>query len=274
MPKVENADNIRCLTATNPGYMTLRGTNQYLMGRDEITVIDCALGSDENIAGLLAEVEALGGSRITRILLTHIHLDHCGGALALKKRTGAEVGISRVRAGHLGGEDFTYDEGDRIPYDGGELEVVFTPGHEAGHCCFYEREKKILFSGDHILGKGTTVVPAGEGNMVHYMESLEKLLSLDIRLLLPGHGPFVTEPMAKIREYIDHRLMREDQILQGLREGRQTIGDLVAVIYVDYPQALMRVAHSSVEAHLLKLIAEERVHREGDRYFPGSSPSV
>ena len=163
MPKVENAENVRCLTATNPGYMTLRGTNQYLLGRREITVIDVALGSDANLDGLLAEMEALGGDRITRILLTHIHMDHCGGALALKQRTGAEVGISRVRAGHLGGEDFTYVEGDRIAYDGGELEVVFTPGHEAGHCCFYEREKKILFSGDHILGKGTTVVPAARG---------------------------------------------------------------------------------------------------------------
>lgn len=267
MPKVESVANVRCLTATNPGYMTLRGTNQYLLGERDITVIDVALGSDVNIDGLVAEMEALGGTRITRILLTHIHLDHCGGALALKQRTGAEVGICRVRAGHLGGEDFTYDEGDRIPYDGGELEVVFTPGHEAGHCCFYEPEQKILFSGDHILGKGTTVVPAGEGNMAHYMSSLEKLLSLDIHLMLPGHGPFVMDPAAKIREYIDHRLMREEQILQGLREGSQSIEDLVAVIYVDYPPTLIRVAHSSVEAHLLKLIAEDRVYQEGGRYF-------
>ena len=269
MPEVENAENIRCLTAANPGYMTLKGTNQYLLGRGEVTVIDVALGSDANLDGLLAEMEALGGTRISRILLTHIHLDHCGGALALKQRTGAEVGISQVRAGHLGGEDFTYSEGDRIAYDGGELEVVFTPGHEAGHCCFYEPERKILFSGDHILGKGTTVVPAGEGNMADYMASLEKLLSLDIRLLLPGHGPFVTDPLGKIREYIDHRVMREEQILRGLREGRRTIGDLAAVIYADYPSALMRVAHSSVEAHLLKLVAEGRARREGDRYLPG-----
>ncbi len=269
MPEVENAENVRCLTAANPGYMTLRGTNQYLLGRGEVTVIDVALGSEANLDGLLAEMEALGGTRISRILLTHIHLDHCGGALALKQRTGAEVGVSRVRAGHLGGEDFTYVEGDRIAYDGGELEVVFTPGHEAGHCCFYEPERKILFSGDHILGKGTTVVPAGEGNMADYMASLEKLLSLDIRLLLPGHGPFVTDPLGKIREYIDHRLLREEQILQGLRDGRRTIGDLVAVIYADYPSALMRVAHSSVEAHLWKLMSEGRVRREGDRYLPG-----
>ena len=103
--------------------------------------------------------------------------------------------------------------------------------------------------------------------MAHYMASLEKLLSLDIDLLLPGHGPFVTEPMAKIREYIDHRLMCEEQILRGLREGRHSIGDLVAVIYVDYPAALMRVAHSSVEAHLLKLVAEERVRQEGESYY-------
>jgi len=267
MPVVENAEGIRCLTATNPGYMTLKGTNQYLLGRDEITVIDVALGSEDNMNGLLAEMGAMGGKTISKILLTHIHLDHCGGALAFKQRTGAQVGLSKVRAGYLGGEDFTYTEGDRIAYDGGELVVVFTPGHESGHCCFYEPQKKILFSGDHILGKGTTVVPAGDGNMSLYMESLERLLSLDIRLLLPGHGPLVTDPSAKIKEYIEHRLMREQQILQCLGEGRNSIGAMVEVIYEAYPAALMQVAHRSVEAHLLKLIEDKRVRQEGSHYY-------
>jgi glyoxylase-like metal-dependent hydrolase (beta-lactamase superfamily II) len=267
MAVIENVERIRYVTAANPGYMTLKGTNQYLLGKDAITVIDVALGSEENLNGLLREASAMGGSRIEKILLTHIHMDHCGGAPALKERTAAQVGISKVREGYLGGEDFTYAEGDRISYDGGELVVVFTPGHESGHCCFYEPEQKILFTGDHILGMGTTVVPAGDGNMAHYMESLRKLLSLDIRRLLPGHGPVVKDARAKIEEYIEHRLMREQQILACLREQRHTIGAMVEVIYEAYPQALMQVAHRSVEAHLLKLIADDRVRREGSRYY-------
>lgn len=267
MAVLDRAGGIRFMTAANPGYMTLKGTNQYLLGRDEITVIDVALGSEENLSGLLAEAAAMGGKRISQILLTHIHLDHCGGALALKERTGARIGISSVRAGYLGGEDFTYAEGDRIPYDGGELVVVFTPGHESGHCCFLEPEQKILFTGDHILGRGTTVVPAGDGNMADYMASLEKLLSLDVRLLLPGHGPVIDDAYAKVNEYIEHRRMRENQILECLREQRHTIGAIVEVIYQSYPQALMQVAHRSVEAHLLKLIADGRVRPEGREYF-------
>ena len=268
MPVVENAEGIRRLTATNPGYMTLKGTNQYLLGKNEITVIDVALGSEDNMNGLLAEMAAMGGKTISKILLTHIHMDHCGGALAFKQRTGAQVGISKVRSGYLGGEDFTYTEGDRIAYDGGELIVVFTPGHESGHCCFYEPHEKILFSGDHILGMGSTVVPAGDGNMALYMESLEKLLSLEIRLMLPGHGPLITDPSAKIKEYIEHRLMREEQILQCLREDKHSISAMVEVIYEAYPAALMKVAHSSVEAHLLKLIEDKRVRRDGSQYYP------
>lgn len=267
MAVIENVEGIRYVTAANPGTMTLKGTNQYLLGKEVITVIDVALGSEENLAGLLSEASAMGGSRIEKILLTHIHMDHCGGALALKERTGAQVGISKVRAGYLGGEDFTYSEGDRVFYDGGELVVVFTPGHESGHCCFYEPEQKILFTGDHILGMGTTVVPAGDGNMAHYMESLRKLLSLDIRLLLPGHGPVVNDARAKIQEYIEHRLLREQQILACLREQRHTISAMVEVIYEAYPAALMQVAHRSVEAHLLKLIADDQVRREGSRYY-------
>lgn len=267
MPIVDSVKDIGFFTAANPGTMTLNGTNQYLLGKDEITVIDVALGSADNLDGLFAEAAAMGGKHIGKILLTHIHMDHCGGALALKERTGARLGISKVSEGHLGSEDFTYTEGDRIPYDGGELVVVSTPGHEAGHCCFLEPEKKILFTGDHILGRGTTVIPAGDGNMADYMASLEKLLSLDIRMLLPGHGPAINDAYAKINEYIEHRRMREGQVLECLREKRHTIGGIVEVIYEAYPAALMKVAHRSVEAHLLKLVAEGRVRREGTQYY-------
>lgn len=264
MPKLEN---IRYFTAANPGYMTLQGTNQYLLGRDEITVIDVALSSKENLDGILGQAEATGAKKVEKILLTHIHVDHCGGALALKKRCGAKMGISRSRAGYLGNEDFTYSDGEIIPYDGGELRVVHTPGHESGHCCFYEPSQEILFTGDHILGEGTTVIPPPDGDMTLYIQSLEKLLKLKIRFLLPGHGPVIDDPQGKIREYIDHRLMREQQVLRSLEQGQSTIPAMVEAIYTDTPPALLSVAQLSVEAHLLKLIQEGRVIKEGGCYL-------
>lgn len=259
--------DIRHFTADNPGYMTLEGTRQYLLGREEITVIDVALTSKENIDGILGQMETMGGKRIEKILLTHIHRDHCGGALALKKRCGAKLGISRFRSGYLGGEDFTYAGGDRISYDGGELAVVHTPGHESGHCCFYESKQQVLFTGDHILGRGTTVIPPPDGDMALYIQSLERLLELKVRLLLPGHGPTIHDPYGKIKEYIDHRLMREKEVLQSLRDRHHTIPSIVAAIYTDTPAPLLSVAQLSVEAHLLKLIKEGRVSKQGERYL-------
>lgn len=259
--------HIRHFTAANPGYMTLEGTNQYLLGREEITVIDVALSSVENINGILGQVEAMGGKRIEKILLTHIHRDHSGGALALRKRCGAQLGISHLRAGFLGGEDFTYANGDRIPYDGGELEVAHTPGHESGHCCFYEPNEEVLFTGDHILGRGTTVIAPPDGDMASYIQSLEKLLEFRVRLLLPGHGPAISDPYGKIREYIDHRLMREKEVLESLQNGHHAIPSITARIYTDLPAALIPMAQLSVEAHLIKLIKEVRVARAGQNYF-------
>lgn len=268
-------EHIRHFTASNAGYMTLEGTHQYLLGQEDITVIDVALAAQQNIDGILAQAEAMGGKKIEKILLTHIHSDHSGGALALKRRSGAKLGICRLRAGYVGGEDFTYADGDIIPYDGGELRVVHTPGHESGHCCFHETEKQILFTGDHILGRGTTVIPPPDGDMSMYLLSLKKLLDLEIRILLPGHGPQIEDPYGKIREYIDHRLMRERDIVQLLKEGCDTIASLADTIYTDLPAPLRSVGQLSVQAHLLKLIRDGRVSEDGGRYFvnpPLASP--
>jgi glyoxylase-like metal-dependent hydrolase (beta-lactamase superfamily II) len=258
---------VRHFTANNPGYMTLKGTNQYVVGRDGgVIVIDVALSADSNLDGIIEQVEVLGGNRIDKILLTHIHSDHCGGALALKKRSGAKIGIHRSRAGYLGGEDFQYGEGDRISFGGGELQVLHTPGHESGHCCFYEPADRVLFSGDHILGFGTSVIRPPDGDMTDYLKSLERLLGLSIALILPGHGPMIAKPEAKIREYIEHRLMREQQVMDALRKGRETIGDITEMIYVDVSGPLKHVAEFSVEAHLIKLLREGKVRQDGNRY--------
>jgi glyoxylase-like metal-dependent hydrolase (beta-lactamase superfamily II) len=254
-------------TANNPGIMTLQGTNQYIVGKESALVIDVALSADSNMDGIIEQAEAMGATKIEKILITHIHSDHCAGALALKKRSGAKLGIHRSRKGYLGGEDFQYDDNDRIAFGGGELHVLHTPGHESGHCCFYEGADKVLFSGDNILGQGTAVIHPPDGNMTDYMASLERLLGFNISLILPGHGPLIGKPEAKIREYIKHRLEREQQVLAALRSGRHTIGDITQMIYVDVSAALQRVAEFSVQAHLEKLMREGRVKRENGRYL-------
>ena len=254
-------------TADNPGIMTLQGTNQYIVGKETGLVIDVALSADSNMDGIIEQAEAMGVKKIDKILITHIHSDHCAGALALKKRSGAKLGIHRSRKGYLGGEDFQYDDNDRIAFGDGELHVLHTPGHESGHCCFYDGGDKVLFSGDNILGYGTAVIHPPDGNMTDYLQSLERLLGFDISLILPGHGPLVGKPEAKIREYIKHRVEREQQVLAALRDGRNTIGDITQSIYADMSAALQRVAEFSVQAHLEKLMRDGRVKREGSRYL-------
>jgi glyoxylase-like metal-dependent hydrolase (beta-lactamase superfamily II) len=259
--------HIRQFTADNPGIMTLQGTNQYVVGKESVAVIDVALSADSNLDGILEQAEAMGAKRIEKILLTHIHADHCGGAVALKKRSGAKLGIHRSRAGYLGGEDFQYSDNDRISFGDGDLHVLHTPGHESGHCCFYEAGERVLFSGDNILGYGTAVIRPPDGNMTEYLKSLERLLDYNIDLILPGHGPMVGKPQAKIKEYIEHRLMREKQVLEALRRDRNTIGGITEMIYVDVSTPLKRVAEFSVQAHLEKLVREGRVKQENNRYL-------
>jgi glyoxylase-like metal-dependent hydrolase (beta-lactamase superfamily II) len=147
------------------------------------------------------------------------------------------------------------------------LLVLHTPGHESGHCCFYDSADQVLFSGDHILGYGTSVIRPPDGDMTEYLRSLERLLEFNISLILPGHGPLVGKPEAKIKEYIEHRLQRERQVLDALRKGRETIGAVTEMIYVDVRGPLKNVAEFSVQAHLIKLMREGKVKQEAGHYL-------
>lgn len=254
------------VTAPNPGIMTATGTNQYLLGGGRLTLIDAALGIGPNLDLLRAELEATEAS-VEKILLTHIHPDHLGGAMELRTALGARLGMHKSRSGYAGVEpDFVYDDGDEIPFTGGRLRVVHTPGHESGHCCFYASSRRWLFTGDHVVGQGTVVIAPPDGDMGDYITSLRRLLELPARLLLGGHGPVITDPRAKIQEYIDHRLLREQQIVDCLASGVGTIPEIVERLYRDVPAMLHPVAERSVHAHLLKLVREGRAASAGEDY--------
>ncbi len=155
-------------------------------------------------------------------------------------------------------------DGDRIETEGATLRGVHTPGHAPDHLCFLLEEERALFSGDNVLGVGTTVIPSQSGDLAHYMASLERILKERPTRIYPAHGPCIEDGSAKIREYIAHRLEREAQILAALAQGAECVGEIVKIVYAAYPEALHAAAGQSVTSHLIKLEREGRVLRAGD----------
>lgn len=255
------APRVRRLLAPNPGPYTGPGTNTYLVGERELVVIDPGPDDPVHTDRIIEAAGALNAS-IALILVTHHHLDHLPGADRLRRKTGAPL------AAHAGirGVDRPLAHGQEVPADGETLEVVATPGHASTHLCFLNRARGLLFSGDHIVGQGTVVVNPPDGDMGAYLDSLALLRQYPIRRILPGHWDPVEEPAAKIEEYIDHRLLRERQVLAALQLGCETVEAIVARLYADVDPRLHRAAGGSVLAHLLKLEREGRVVRHGDRW--------
>ena len=262
---MELAPGLRVVLAPNPGLMTGPGTNQYLLGELQI---DAAALDAANNARLAAE-----GVRPTALLLTHIHPDHAGGALALRERWGLPIAVHGSRAayevvdGPLRAERSLAD-GDEIPWEHGCLLAVHTPGHESGHCCFWEPERRWLFTGDTVLSIGTTVIAPPDGDMRAYMASLERLRALEPAVIFPGHGPPAEDAMGLLGQYLAHRQMREAQILEAICAGVPTVTALVAHCYPDLHEGLHWAAALTIQAHLEKLHAEGRVCANGDRWVP------
>jgi glyoxylase-like metal-dependent hydrolase (beta-lactamase superfamily II) len=222
------------IVAPNPGPMTLSGTNTYLYGSNPCTVIDP--GPDD--AGHIDAVRAAGEKRggVGLVLLTHSHGDHAAGA----ERLGAEVVLP------AGGEEH------------GGLRALATPGHAADHVCFLT-DDGVCFSGDLVLGAGSTFVPPDGGSLAAYMESLRLLQAEPLELLCPGHGPWVTGPAAKLAEYVEHREMRERRLLAALERGERSREALLAEVWDDVPAEVRPAAALVMEAHLQKLEAEGRL---------------
>jgi glyoxylase-like metal-dependent hydrolase (beta-lactamase superfamily II) len=250
---------VTLVRAPNASAMTLEGTNSYLLdcGNGEALVID---PGPEMVLHAQALVQAAQtrGLNIRTIALTHGHPDHAAGATQLAAMTGAVI--------YAHPKSKSWHDAE-LPLEGSlrvgaiALRTIDAPGHAFDHAIFYLERERALFTGDTILGKGTTVIAPPGGAMRPYQRTLQRLADEfgEARVIYGGHGPVVTEAQAKIAEYIAHRRMREQQILDALRDGPLTIPDLVRRIYSAQRQVLWPAMSRQILAHLIALEGEGRV---------------
>jgi glyoxylase-like metal-dependent hydrolase (beta-lactamase superfamily II) len=249
------------LLAQNPSPYTFTGTHTYLIGDEEVVVVDPGPNLPEHVEATIA---AIGGRRVVAIACTHTHRDHSPASRALAAATGSPIvgcaALALESVGPRGDASFDFDycpdrvlqDGEAIEIDGHSLTAVATPGHTSNHLCFAYRGA--LFSGDHVMGWSTTVVIPPDGDMGAYMASLDKLRQRDDRIFYPAHGDAVTNPQQLLRGMIGHRMQRERQILKRLEAGDRTVSEIVAAAYPGLDTRLVGAAGASVTAHLLDLV--------------------
>ena len=272
----ELAPGVVRIVANNPSPFTFKGTNTYLVGNEELVLID---PGPEDPAHLQAILAAIGGRKLSHVVITHTHRDHTDGLPALLAATGAKTAGFGRRARERGtkqvspsgseyvDQDFNPDvplaDGSRLAGAGWSLTALHTPGHAPDHLCLALDGTKVLFSGDHVMGWNTSVIAPPEGSMSDYMAALERLGQRNDELYLPGHGGQVTEPQRLVKAFLLHRRMREQAILDCIRSGKNTVRTVVPVIYRDINPKLINAASLSVLAHVEHLIARGLVACEG-----------
>jgi glyoxylase-like metal-dependent hydrolase (beta-lactamase superfamily II) len=254
MPTISPLDDlVTRILAPNPSPMTLDGTNTYVVapvGRGEAAIVDPGPDDAEHLARV-QQVLADRDVQVTAIVVTHHHLDHAEAAAAWARHFGCAVIASTHDVAGDGGR--VVADGDLVHVGGLDLEVVATPGHTRDHVAL-RLPTGALMTGDHVLGRGTSVVAYPDGDLTAYLESLRRVLALGPDQLLPGHGPELTEdPQAVLRYYRDHRAFRETQVLAALAGGAHTPRELVAIIYADVDRRLWDAAEASTRATLASL---------------------
>jgi glyoxylase-like metal-dependent hydrolase (beta-lactamase superfamily II)/8-oxo-dGTP pyrophosphatase MutT (NUDIX family) len=255
------------IIAPNPGMMTGPGTNSYLVGVDDLALIDPGPSIDSHIAALLDA----GGGRIRWILCTHTHKDHSPAALKIKQATGATVLGRPAPQGTSQDQSFAPDRvlghGDRVACGPITLRALHTPGHASNHLCYLLEETRMLFTGDHVMQGSTVVINPPDGDMRAYLASLEGLLDEDLAVLAPGHGYLIGRPHKEVARLVAHRLAREAKVVAAMEKmGAATVDELVPAVYHDVSPKLYPVAARSLTAHLDKLAAEHRATEQDGRW--------
>jgi glyoxylase-like metal-dependent hydrolase (beta-lactamase superfamily II)/8-oxo-dGTP pyrophosphatase MutT (NUDIX family) len=251
------------LIAPNPGMMTGPGTNTYLIGGDELAVIDPGPAIDSHIERILA------AGPIKWILCTHTHLDHSPAAAAIKQATGAKIFGRPAPAGQdpTFAPDQILNDGARVRLGSVSLRAIHTPGHASNHLCYLLEETRMLFTGDHVMQGSTVIINPPDGDMRAYLASLERLLAEDVAILAPGHGYLIGEPQHELRRLVQHRLKRESKVREAIGKlGAPTLEEMLPLVYDDVPPRVHGIAARSLTAHLQKLVADGAVRERGGRY--------
>ena len=281
---VEAAPDVARVTVNNPGPFTFHGTNSYIVGRDTLAVIDPGPEDAAHFAALLA---AIDGRPVSHIFVSHTHRDHSPLARRLQAATGAIVAAEGphrparpLRIGELNPLDASADtdfvpdlalgDDSLVAGDGWTIRTIHTPGHTANHAVFALEGTGVLFSADHVMAWATSIVAPPDGAMSDYMASLDRMLSRDDRIYLPGHGGPVRRPAAFVRGLRTHRRMRERAILERLSGGDRTIPAMVAAIYRETDPRLHGAAGLSVLAHLEDLVARGAARADGEVAIDGT----
>lgn len=275
--RIEFKPNYICYPLRTPTKPPATHTNAYLIYNSrQLIVVDPGSPYEEEQLALATQVDELTkeGRSVAAIVLTHLHPDHVAGVNHLRNHLNDNVAVMAHRETAAALTDISVDkfiqDGDLLSLDGQpkiDLIALHTPGHTRGHLCFHDRERGILLTGDNVVGLGSVLIDPPEGNMSDYLKSLRRMGQVDgLNSLLPGHGPAVANPYDKIREYINHRLEREQKILAAVLDGYTTPAEIVSLVYTDVSPKAHGMAERAVIAHLEKL--------QTDGLVKTSSPGV
>jgi len=238
------------VVAENPGPLTLDGTRTYVIGASRPVILDPGPLEAPHLARIEA---ALAGRSPAAVCLTHAHADHAEAASAAAVRWRTPVRASAATLERLGLGGAPLADGDALPGlddAGGALVALATPGHSGDHLCFFRETARDLFTGDLVLGEGSSMVAHPDGSVAAYLSSLARLASLEPTRLLPGHGPPVDDAVAKLEAYAEHRLARSEQVRQALAGGARSFAGLRSAVYGELPVGVRRAADLSLLAHL------------------------
>ena len=263
---------IRRITAPNPSLYTFKGTGTYIIGRGDVAVIDPGPNMSTHHDAIITE---LGDEKITHILVTHNHKDHSPCARPLASSSGAKIYAFDVGNQLYSAEeaeegldkDFFPDvilkNNDEIKSNNWTIDVVHTPGHLSNHICFGLREEKALFTGDHVMGWSTTLISPPDGSMQDYYNSLNMMMTRDDKRYYPTHGLPIENPLSFIKNTLEHRLSRDQEIMHALEGQRYSIKDLVGIVYPDLNKNLHDAARRTILAHLIRLVALGELESDG-----------